>query len=427
MNTSQQQESIAIAENLEKALRREFESLSPLSKDCCIYRVPPRMRRLNERLYTPQVVSIGPIHHGREEFKAMEEHKRRYLQDFLQRTKVNMKEFLALVKDREAKLRGRYAEIIELGSKNFVKMILVDAAFIIELFLRLSIYDRLNVGVDRIFTNPRMISDIAPDLLKLENQFPLFILEDLFNLAKTEMHTNHYEGVSMIGLTWKFLQPLNNQFLLEQNLVETNFSKAEHFVDLIRLSLQPPELKPSENVTPIEVKTLAILSATELHQAGVKFEVGSRKNLFDISFKDGIMVIPNLKIIDESEGLFRNLQVFEILHCNTNYINDYITFINFLVNTRKDVEFLIHEGVIDNLLWDGEGVSTLFHNLVKEAKVVSFNFYYSSIVKDLKAYCKHPWHTWKANLKQNYFNTPWAAISIIAAVILLLLTVIIEL
>ncbi|KAK0608906.1 hypothetical protein LWI29_037856 [Acer saccharum] len=39
---------------------------------CCIYRVPKDLRKINEAAYTPQVISIGPLHHGEKEFFEME-------------------------------------------------------------------------------------------------------------------------------------------------------------------------------------------------------------------------------------------------------------------------------------------------------------------------------------------------------------------
>ncbi|GAY47223.1 hypothetical protein CUMW_102940 [Citrus unshiu] len=87
-----------------------------LSEGCCIYRVPQETRCLNESDFTPQVISIGPLHHGKEELKEMEEHKRRYLKHFLQRTKVGIEEFLTFIKDKEAKLRSYNSENIELTS-----------------------------------------------------------------------------------------------------------------------------------------------------------------------------------------------------------------------------------------------------------------------------------------------------------------------
>ena len=72
-------------DKLVQSLNDEFRLLQPLSETCCIYRVPAHLRKLNAMAYTPRVVSIGPYHHSRKELKAMEDHKRRYFQDFLER------------------------------------------------------------------------------------------------------------------------------------------------------------------------------------------------------------------------------------------------------------------------------------------------------------------------------------------------------
>ena len=53
-------------------------------------------------------------------------------------------------------------------------------------------------------------------------------------------------------------------------------------------------------------------SAAEIRQAGVKFNLGSSKNLFDVKFNKsgGRLEIPRLLVIDQTEILFRNLQSF---------------------------------------------------------------------------------------------------------------------
>ncbi|XP_052290550.1 UPF0481 protein At3g47200-like [Citrus sinensis] len=74
-------------EKLADSLSGELESLHPLARECSIYRVPEATRCSHPSHFTPRMVSIGPFHHGKEELKAMEEHKKRYLKCFLQRTK----------------------------------------------------------------------------------------------------------------------------------------------------------------------------------------------------------------------------------------------------------------------------------------------------------------------------------------------------
>ena len=71
----------SLAANVKKNL--ETIGPNPLSEECCIYKVPKRLRVLNDKAYTPQVVSIGPFHRDKKQLQEMEEHKRMYLQDFL--------------------------------------------------------------------------------------------------------------------------------------------------------------------------------------------------------------------------------------------------------------------------------------------------------------------------------------------------------
>ncbi|KAK0589623.1 hypothetical protein LWI29_016452 [Acer saccharum] len=408
-------------DELAESLIGKFQTLPPLSKDCCIYQVPPKIRMLNETLYTPKMFSIGPLHHGREELKPMQEHKLRYLQQFLQRTCVSTKDFLKFIKGKETDLRNCYAETIRFGSEEFVEIILLDAVFLIEMFLR-SIPEFQSL--DRIFTKPGKIKDIVLDIVLLENQLPIFILQDLFNLAKPALPKG-YNGYSLSQFVHVFFEYFNicQALSINETLIDSYFSKSKHFVDLLRLCLQPPKHDVAERQPHSE----AVPNVTKLHQAGVKFKVVESKNLLDITFNKGTLEIPKLTIGNMTIHLLRNLQIYEGLHCDaspsdTNYMNDYNVILNRLLNTSKDVELLIHMRVIDNQILDSEGVSTLFGELSRDATVNHSNFYYSGLVKDLRDYCKSPCHKWKANLKQNYFNTPWASISVFAAVIILVLT-----
>ncbi|KAK0601018.1 hypothetical protein LWI29_020590 [Acer saccharum] len=159
----------------------------------------------------------------------------------------------------------------------------------------------------------------------------------------------------------------------------------------------------------------------ELNRAGVKFEVGLNKHLFDIRFDKikGTLEIPKLRISDVS-FYFKNLQMFEALHCKTNHVNDYAKVLSLLVTSPKDAELLIHNGILENT--ESVAASTFCGEIGKQARWSYNEFYYKVLARDLNAYCKSPWRKWNANLKQNYFNTPWASISVIAAALLLLLT-----
>ncbi|KAK9200732.1 hypothetical protein WN944_015930 [Citrus x changshan-huyou] len=391
MENGEHHQSVDI-DRLADTLRGKFRSLHRLPQKCCIYRVPQQIRGLNPKAHTPQLVSIGPFHHGdSEELRATEEIKIRYLEYFLQRTEVSIETFLADVKNKEEQLRDCYAETIRLENEDFITMVLEDAVFLIEFLLRYSFPNLVSTG-DPIFTKSRLISNMWLDIWLLENQLPLFILDDLFNLAKTAVNHDSYNGVSLLSLT------------------HSVFSHPSH--------------GPAGRRIKSELK-LRIYLQQRSSQAGVKFQLGSSANLFDITFNaKGILEIPLLRISETTEILFRNLQAFEKLHCGTRYINDYVVIVNYLVNTARDVDLLAQNRVIENWLWNNEAVSTLFHNLVQETSLSAKNFQYTDLVEDMKAYCRYRWHRWKAMLRQDYFNSPWASISVIVAVILLLLTLI---
>lgn len=120
----------------EGLIDEEQENLEP-QPECCIYRVPKALRKANEEAYTPQVISIGPLHHGKEELAYMEEQKIRYRREFSKRiTPEIWQEMVGFLQHHEQHIRHCYEETRNLKKLEFITMILYDAVFIIELFLR---------------------------------------------------------------------------------------------------------------------------------------------------------------------------------------------------------------------------------------------------------------------------------------------------
>ncbi|KAK0606891.1 hypothetical protein LWI29_005732 [Acer saccharum] len=188
----------------------------------------------------------------------------------------------------------------------------------------------------------------------LENQLPIFILDDLFTLAKTDVLGNSLSQLAKFF----FKCHICKDVLIDENLIDSYFSKAKHFVDLLRICLRPPKRDDTKRLDDSEV----VPNVTKLHQAGVKFKLApTTMNLLDIRFNKGTLEIPKLTIGNMTEQLLRNLHIFKGLHCDhANYMNDYGVILNCLLNTSKDVELLIHIGVIDNRILDSEGVSNTF-------------------------------------------------------------------
>ena len=389
----------------------------PISVECCIYKVPDYLRKSKskEEHYTPQVISIGPFHHNNPMFQTMEQRKLRYLMYFMQRAKnISLEGLVSTIKGCEESVRHFYAETIHLGSDEFVKIILVDAIFILELFWRYHFNDWMSDD-DGATLESWLTSAIRSDLFLLENQLPLFVLEKLFNVALK--HDPQYSPLLFQVITFEYFQFYNTQ-----NIAPESDFKIKHFLDLLRTFWLP---HPYQNL-PKGNRTAAVkhlYTATQLHEAGLAFNQASSSCLFDIKFTKGALEMPPLTLDNSSETLYRNLLALEQCHYpNEAYITDYFILLGFLINTSQDVTLLVRKGVMVNLLGNTDAAKTLVNNLVTNIIYADMNNVYSEACIGLNAFYNKPWHNWKATLRREYFSTPWRIVSTIAAVILLVLT-----
>ncbi|XP_057958669.1 UPF0481 protein At3g47200-like [Malania oleifera] len=338
------------------------KGLPPLSRKSCIYRVPKRLRYVNEEAYTPQIVSIGPLHHGKESLLAMEEVKLRYLDKFLVCTNMILETCVEEIKKLEASARDCYSESTKLTSDEFVKMMLIDGSFIIE----------------------AMTSFLGTSTS-----------EDSENHTYFKRWTDHPKTIST--------------------------SEVKHLLDLLRICHLPSSSRPFSEK--FDHKYVAIPKATELCEEGVRFARDSPDHLLDIKYTRGLLKIPPLVIQQRTEILLRNLVALEQCHYHYDtYITDYIYFMDNLIDSSSDVDVLVQNGIIMTYFGDSSTVATLFNNLVTETTLASYNYYYYGCAKDIKEFWEVPWHKWKATLKRDYFSTPWKVSSTIAAIVLIVLT-----
>ena len=157
----------------------------------CIYRVPACIKDLKPKAYRPQVVSLGPFHHGDPELLPMEEHKRRALRHLLRRAKRSLEEFVAAAEEVAEPLESAYMDLGdrwrgEEGRERFLEMMIVDGCFLLEVMRAAGLAGR-NTGGDYAPNDPifshhgvlYVVPYIRRDMLMLENQLPLLLLQKL--------------------------------------------------------------------------------------------------------------------------------------------------------------------------------------------------------------------------------------------------------
>ncbi|XP_042504285.1 UPF0481 protein At3g47200-like isoform X6 [Macadamia integrifolia] len=306
----------------------------PSSSKFCISIVPGKLRRINKEAYTPQLVSIGPFHHKNENLRKMETLKRQFLRSFVDRKPgIDVQEYVEAMKKREEETRQCYAEdTSSINSNEFITMMLVDGCFILEFLLRNPRpLEQSNLD-DPVFSNIWLSSAIKCDLILLENQLPFFVLVDLYNL-------NQGKGLNSLFETVRY--PFSHMMPKEEDVSSENskcskvkqvllgsvrdccssssssccalprenggtvavptvkMPQVKHLLDFVRhcyipssakISLVNGELKLPHNVT-------------QLHEAGVKFEVGRDY----ATLLDGIIASSKDVILLREHGIIKSL------------------------------------------------------------------------------------------------------------------------
>lgn len=439
---------ISIKEKINQA-NKDDESVS-WSK-ICIYKVPHFLRdnQGDDKAYIPQVVSIGPYHRGRRRLLAMDRHKWRALHRMLRRMGQTIDTHLEAMKELEEKARACYEGPLCLTSNEFVEMLVLDGCFILE-FFRGYTEGFENLGFERndpIFAMRGMMYSIRRDMMMIENQIPLFVLDKLLSI---QLGDQKKKGL-ISDLTLIFFDPLSP---IDEPLTTREMNKLKssihdgaafgfdplsdsysglHCLDVFRRSLlrRGPQAAPRHwfrkwsrgNLVADQRRTQLIHCVMDLKQAGVKFRKRKTDRFWDIKFKNGVLHIPRLLVHDGTKSLFLNLVSFEQCHLEcSNDITAYVVFMDNLIDSAEDVSYLHYCGIIEHWLGNDAAVADMFNHLCQEVVFDVNDSYLSKVSEEVNRYYNHRWNAWRASLKHKYFYNPWAVISFLAAVFLLLLT-----
>ncbi|KAM3685476.1 hypothetical protein ACB094_11G122700 [Castanea mollissima] len=410
----------------------------PQCAECCIYRVPKRLRLVNGEAYTPKLISIGPFHHGKEELKDMEKQKLTYYIEFLQRTATNPRDIASIIAEKQQKIIYCYDGGLEISSQNILKIVLLDSIFIIEYFVRATAGgENGNNHMERTVSKPWLKGHITLDLILLENQIPFFILHKLY---KKFFRRNCEDSFFKLACEyfWKYFFSAEKQKPPEK--------KVKHFTDLIRYIYYP---SPSKLPTGDAVSY--VYSATKLYEAGVRFKVIEGEGGFDkiklkkwkplgkcqcFNFSWLLIFIPCLKCFtcleptqsllylpsfvadNRTEELYRNIMALEQCHYPLEaYLCNYMVLLDHLINTGEDVELLADKGIIVNALGSYEVVAAMVNRIAVE--IVEENSCYSDVAENLQIHYEKGCNRSIGYLKSTYFSNLWRGTATVVGLIIL--------
>uniref|UniRef100_B9N456 Uncharacterized protein n=2 Tax=Populus trichocarpa TaxID=3694 RepID=B9N456_POPTR len=295
-------------------------------------------------------------------------------------------------------------------SRDFLGLILHDAVFIFELFLKYR-EGREKYIKDSILKEPWLRLAIRRDLILFENQLPFFILEKLHELLPKNIKGEHTD---FKALACSYFKPH----------LRSNLSPAEtmpkHFTDLVR-SL----LSFTQNGKSVEL-IKSFHSATKLRQAGVKFKVPRERNcLLDVDFRrlGTEFHIPQLEIDGNTERLFRNLMAMEKrLYPGQEYVCHYINLLSILVVKPKDAKLLMENKIV-TYCKDEVAVRDLICSLASSS-TTDLHSCYHDIFSAVDDYYKSSGAKNPAYFIEEFFGNFWKGVGTVSAAILLILTLV---
>ncbi|CAL0301763.1 unnamed protein product [Lupinus luteus] len=377
------------SENEHKSLIIDIEAMVesvelPLVSHCCIYKVPQKIRKLNEQVYTPSIVSIGPFHNGDKRLESMEDLKLRYVKSFLERTPKGLQDCIEYIKKSDVVIQRPF-------NKALPWFVLEDLFNLTEpSCLSGEDHDQVSSFIDVAF-----------------HYFRVNFLQSIFpSGANNTMFTLHY------------FHEHYKQYIMKPDEVSMQL---QNLTDLLRIFYLPPDRLPRRRKETVK----HLYNASQLVEAGVKLHVGEDKSILELQFTKGVFTIPRFEVCHWTEILIRNVVAFVQCHYPfQTYIRDYIILLDFLIDTSLDVDTLVDKGIMVNTLGDSSAVANMVNNLCINVVQENINSGYIRLCEKLNGFYEDPFHKYKASFIHDYFSSPWKITSFVAAILLLLLTLI---
>nr|CAD1831520.1 unnamed protein product [Ananas comosus var. bracteatus] len=394
-----------------------------------------------------RAVTIGPYHRNcKHPLKFNDDYKWKVIRYMVRERSFNPISFLEEMEKKEEIARKCYDENFpELQSKDFRVMLMLDGAFIV---FALDAFGNRDLRSEYLMDYMglhievwRSMKQIKLDFLMLNNQIPLFAIEQLY-AAIGGFPRNFGEVVLSC---FDDLHPKRNLNRRIKNY-SGGYIEFHHLLHLFHWSRVPegkyrmdldlwfPEDKYGEDVRLQLYKKndlpLYIPSATELLKSSTVFRKKTLDCLLDITFEDGLteisaeMNIPTLHLYDYSKHVFSNLIAFETNYTgNGRCVTAYSMCMSRILQNEDDARLLRRRGILANTNYKDADAVKFFENLISrqvEGQVMPDDLL--QLCTRVTEHHKRRISNCYGELKLRYFPNPWITFSLVGAFVLFLLS-----
>ena len=283
-----------------------------------------------EKYFEPRVVSLGPIHHGKEKYQLGEKYKLQLTYEFVNSSGIDINILYKKIEENIKELRDCFEEEVTKPYENdkaLAWLLFVDGCAILQYIYCAtnSKFKELNIKTDSVTFGHQ-------DLFLLENQLPYRLLKWLMSLSKMEKELRHaiklyIERNDMIpedqksrccGLNWLSLTlwPRSKGQLAEGDNERTTMNREPiHLLDLLRTSLlvnHDPQVHKIKRKKRKYQDWQSYHNVQELKVAGIHLKRSNNSCLSNISFSRrylcfGYLLLPPITVDDSTRPKFLNL------------------------------------------------------------------------------------------------------------------------
>ncbi|KAK4580918.1 hypothetical protein RGQ29_024538 [Quercus rubra] len=377
-----------------------------------------------KKYYEPRVVSLGPIHHGKEKYKLGEKYKLVLTYDFVNGSGKEIKDLYKKIEENIKELKECFEEEVtkKYDDEALAWLLFVDGCAILQ-YIYCATEDRfkqLNIKTDSVTFGQQ-------DLFLLENQLPYRLLKWLMGLSKMEKELRvsietfvaHH---CMVPDDQQLKQQQTkgergNTFCSEEKLIEQIISMDEepvHLLDHLRTKLLGKAQLESYMIRKGKAVQdwQSYRNIQELKAAGIRLKRSDNSCLRNIRFSKQILLfghlyLPPIIVDDSTRPKFLNLIAYEMcLDFENDFgITSYISFLDSLIDEASDVKMLRKARILHNLLGSDEEVAQLFNKIGND--LVPNPYLYLNVKSQIQGFYDCKCTTWMAQFIHDHFSSPW--------------------
>ncbi|KAG7025196.1 putative UPF0481 protein, partial [Cucurbita argyrosperma subsp. argyrosperma] len=443
-----------------------------------IFKLPNSITNSMPQAYFPRHIALGPYHHFKNELYQMELYKLDNAINAIESFKLpQLHQIAADLEQFDIKIRSCYNKFLDFGAEALAWIMLIDGLFLVQILaisndekdeLRRMRQDLYLPSPFPLFVEQKLYcslieanlmtqDELVNDILKLENQIPIFVLKKILpqNLSNN-LHILFFRFCEVVSP--KKLPPHDSpQFMRYSGYTDLYqiLEQSHHLLHFLYLLILDSSLSIDRPVgmallrgsflvellnalaSVLQIAFLQQLSeAVGLIQSllGLFRRVGSSSSSIGEDM-NGPPLIPSAEQLrrvgvklegnyEDFHESIRNLVTFEgATKLNPPCFSNYVALMSGLITTIKDVKILKEASIIESHIGNEEEVVKLFDGLrsVLELK----NMAEIQMVKDINSYYESCWKVKAKRFIQKYIN-PMLKVIVLVVVILLIGVVVVR-